>query len=429
MVAQPIALESQPMSDTTRQVRLGIAGIGGFAGSIADLVHEAGSDSEPGMRVVASCDPNLAGHPERVRVLQERGVDLSDDYEALLEREDLDAIWLPLPIQLHRPFTERALEAGKAVMVEKPMAGTLQDVDAMIAARDADGLPLTVGFHDLYDPASLALKRRLLRGEMGELRGASVWACWPRDSAYFTRNNWAGRLKVGETWVLDSPLNNALAHYAMLALFLLGPKELVAAEPVRVRAELYRAADIENYDTVALRAELDTGQALQVIFTHSCRDTRHPRVLLHGSERDLLWTHAAFDGPLPPNVEHVHGTPAHQPNMIAQFARLVRGTPDPDVPYATAEMARSHTKLVNAVSQAAQIQNVTEHADRIEREGGAVQFVLPEIEDAIERCGLGRKLLHEDGALEWTRAASEMDLTGYDTFRGPAGRTVGSDVA
>src|SRR5665213_934650 len=164
----------------------------------------------------------------------------------------LVAVWLPLPIDLHRTFTEKCLMAGKAVLVEKPAAGSIDDVDAMIAARDRTGLLTAVGFQNLFDPAVWAVKKRLLDGAIGQVRSASVLACWPRSQAYFNRAPWAGKLQHNGVWVLDSPANNAMAHFLNLALFLLGSTQVDSANPITVEAELYRANSIENYDTCSV---------------------------------------------------------------------------------------------------------------------------------------------------------------------------------
>src|SRR5690349_18007007 len=150
-------------------IRLGLTGLGGYAGFICDQILQASASENPSVEFVAVCDPALERFGARLRELKERGVQTLRTFEQLLQL-DVDAVWLPLPIDLHRPFTENALAAGKAVMCEKPAAGSVDDVDAMIAARDAARLPVAVGFQDAYQPAVAALKARLLSGEFGRPR-------------------------------------------------------------------------------------------------------------------------------------------------------------------------------------------------------------------------------------------------------------------
>src|SRR5688500_7814725 len=145
----------------------------------------------------------------------------------------------------------------------------------MIAARDRTGLPVAIGFQDMYQPSVAVLKQRLVAGEFGRVLGARVIGCWPRSERYFGRNDWAGRLRRDGRWVLDSPVSNALAHFLHLALFLLGPTREQSAKPTAVAAELYRANRIENYDTCTMRFTVK-GPGVQgeiplfIAYTHAC---------------------------------------------------------------------------------------------------------------------------------------------------------------
>jgi len=80
-----------------------------------------------------------------------------------------------------------------------------------------------VGFQDAYTQTTAKLKSRILAGEWGVIRSVRVIGAWPRPASYYQRNSWAGRIRVGESWVLDSPISNGLAHFLNLALYLAGP--------------------------------------------------------------------------------------------------------------------------------------------------------------------------------------------------------------
>jgi len=121
-------------------------------------------------------------------------------YAAVIRREILRAM------KLHDPPVK--LAAGKAVMCEKPPAGSVDDLDAMIAARNREKLPCAVAYQDIDHPATFLLKQRILAGSIGKLRSPSVMACWPRDDKYYGRNTWAGRIRCGAIGVMDSPAIN-----------------------------------------------------------------------------------------------------------------------------------------------------------------------------------------------------------------------------
>lgn len=401
-----------------------VAGLGGYAGQIIDrlLLAERVADHPPRLVAVTSSHPDR--HGDLVRRLEERGVEICPDYEALLARADVEAVWLPVPIDLHLPFVEAALEAGKAVMCEKPAAGTVDECDRMIAARDRHRLPVFIGYQSMYDPTSLWLKRRLVAGAVGRITTATVQGVWPRDTSYYGRASWAGRLKRGRTWVLDSPLQNAFNHFPNLALFLLGPSVGESAVPVAVEAELYRAYDIENYDTVSLRLTLDGGATVLILLTHAGRERCDPSIQISGERGTASWH---FDGESTVQPHHGDGDVVavldvwrQRDAMIAAFDRRVRHAPDPDRMAASLEHARAILVAVNGASEAAPVCPIRrEHYETVEREDGAELRAVPGIEETFERCARRGTMLHESGELAWTVPGRVEELTGYDHFAGP----------
>lgn len=90
-------------------------------------------------------------------------------YEALLDDPDVDAVVIGLPHFLHREVTERSLQAGKHVLLEKPMAMTVEECDAMLAAADAAGKSLMVAHSQHYFPQNLAARELIRNGDLGTL--------------------------------------------------------------------------------------------------------------------------------------------------------------------------------------------------------------------------------------------------------------------
>ncbi len=403
----------------TKAMRFGVVGIGGYAGVICEQLLAGAREEDAAVEFVCACDPEPARHGETVAALRDGGVRIFRDVEELL-KSDIEAVWLPLPIDLHRPYTELALRAGKAVMVEKPAAGCVQDVDAMIAARDRAGLPVAVGFQDIYDPQTLELKRRILRGEIGKVASAAVMACWPRNERYYRRTDWAGARKRNGAWVLDSPANNAMAHFINLVLYLLGDRPDESAEPAAVEAELYRVNPIENYDTCSLRVKVnraDGAVPIVVLMTHACAESAGPVVEIHGERGTLRVTHMRqieLNGEVQMRraitLREVHGF------MQRSFAAWVRGE---ESTVATLEVARAHTVVVNGASEAAKVRTIAhEHVISEPVGGGNVLRSLPGIEMAFAKCAAEGKMLHELRQFGWTVAAGKKDLRGYREFGG-----------
>ena len=144
-------------------------------------------------------------YPEVLDELEARGVRVHSSLSELLDeaRDEIDLVDLPIGIPLHRTMVETVLEAGCHALVEKPAAGSIQDVDAMIAARDRTGMHCGVGFQHLYRADVQQLKEWICSGRFGAVNRIGCICRWPRERAYYLRNGWAGRLAVGDVWVLD----------------------------------------------------------------------------------------------------------------------------------------------------------------------------------------------------------------------------------
>jgi predicted dehydrogenase len=124
-------------------------------------------------------------------IAAELGADVSNDWEATVAAPEIDAVDICLPTPLHRPVAERALAAGKHVLVEKPIALSLEDADAIGEAAAAAGRVLMVGHVLRYFPEIVELRRVATSGELGRPLSATAlrlsappdWNDWMRDPA------------------------------------------------------------------------------------------------------------------------------------------------------------------------------------------------------------------------------------------------------
>ena len=400
-------------------VRFAVAGLGGYAAYVTERLLDQ-TDRHPAARLIAVCDPDYVQFPKRVQELAGRGIPTLESCEKLLEL-DIDAVWLPVPIDLHRPFTEAALKAGKAVLCEKPAAATVDDIDAMIDARDRSGLPVLVGFQDLYQPNVALLKRRLLEGEFGRPLSATVIGCWPRGESYFRRNDWAGRLQRNGRWVLDSPAANALAHFLHLSLYLLGSTMDEAASPLSVDAELYRANGIENYDTCSLRLALPGDVPLYFASTHACSETVEPVVTIETERatiRYLAYRNIDIQTDAGARQRLVLSDKPHA-LMLKAFQRCLREQTDCETS-ATLEMSRAHVVAVNVASEAAPVIDVpAQHVQPVHDSEDNVVRTIDGIVGALKTSVQKKCMLHETGLLPWAQHAYGADARSYAHFRGP----------
>ncbi len=269
-----------------KTIRFGCIGIRGYGQIVCEYLTRHHLSKDEQIQFVVASDPVPEKCTEIITKLKSVGVSISQDIDELLAM-DIDAVWLPLPIHLHKEFTISALTMGKAVICEKPAAGCISDVDAMIDVRDATGRPVIVGFQHLYDPVVETAKRTLVSGRLGKARRAVVYGCWPRTRQYYTRTDWAGRMTLGQKIINDSPASNAMSHFIMLALFLLGLDYKTAATVKSVQSYLYRAAEIETYDTVSMRITTTDNIEIDIHLSHASQNIVTPTVRIYTEQGQL----------------------------------------------------------------------------------------------------------------------------------------------
>jgi predicted dehydrogenase len=110
-------------------------------------------------------------------------------YAALLADEAIDAIYNPLPNGLHAEWSIRALEAGKHVLCEKPIASNAAEAEQMAAAAERSGRVLVEAFHWRYHPLA-ARMREVVRTELGEVRHIEAMLCFPLPFPNDIRYSW-----------------------------------------------------------------------------------------------------------------------------------------------------------------------------------------------------------------------------------------------
>ena len=168
-------------SSKWRDVRVGIIGCGG----IADAKHLPGLSKLENVRIVGFCDIL----PERARAAKEKygteDAGIYADYREILQREDIEVVHVLTPNSSHAEITIAALQAGKHVMCEKPMATSFREAQAMVAAAETCGKYLTIGYQTRSQITHQFVRRLIERGGLGEIyyikapairrRGVPLW--------------------------------------------------------------------------------------------------------------------------------------------------------------------------------------------------------------------------------------------------------------
>ena len=250
-------------------VKVALVGIGGYGDAYLSALFGTPEKADL-YELVGLVDPN----PHRSARLDEvraRKIPIHDDLESLYAGASPELVMMATPIHLHAPHTLWCLQRGSNVLCEKPLAATVTDARKMVASETlAQGRFVAIGYQWSFSNAIQSLKRDVMAGLLGAPRRLKSIVSFPRGREYFGRNDWAGKIKTdtGEP-VFDSPANNAAAHYLHNMFYLLGATTTTSAMPVSVLAELYRANDIQNYDTAAIRCKTDIGAEILFYTTHA----------------------------------------------------------------------------------------------------------------------------------------------------------------
>ncbi|MFP4381952.1 MAG: Gfo/Idh/MocA family protein [Candidatus Sumerlaeia bacterium] len=395
-----------------------IIGVSGYGTThYNDLMREVESKRA---EVVAAAIINQDEEKEKCDRLRGLGCELFEDYKEMLDQYSgkADICFIPTGIYLHAPMTIDALEAGMNVYVEKPVAATIQDVQAMQAARDKAGKFVAVGYQTMYAGETEVMKRAIVEGKLGKIKYISSRGLWPRNRAYYTRNNWAGKVKVGDNWVLDSPYNNALAHQLNMICFLAGTTFEKSAKIKSVQAELYRANPIESADTGAFRIITQQDIPLYFYVSHSCESTIQPDIVVEGEKGRIRWE---FLNRLIMEIDGERTiTPLSDfgPERVRIFDALVSRVEGENSFICDLEIAGTQTLVMNAAHESCPIHTIPEEHWR--KEGGDnFRVIVRELDNTMLRAHDTRQLFSEYGAA-WAKASKPINVEKYKRFSGIA---------
>lgn len=223
-------------------IRIGIVGCGRIAKRHADLL---GNKQIAGAELAAVCDIV----PERAQAFgQKYGVPSFTSLSEMLSQADFDAVAVLTPSGSHAAVSIEAASAKRHVIVEKPMALTLEDADAMIQAAKDAGVRLFVVKQNRFNVPVVKAREALTAGRLGKLVLGTVRVRWCRDQSYYDNDSWRG------TYAQDGGViaNQASHHVDMLGWFM-GPVESVHARSVRA------LVNIEAEDTCVATIKFRSG--------------------------------------------------------------------------------------------------------------------------------------------------------------------------
>ncbi len=230
----------------TTEIGFGIVGCG-----LIGKVQAEAIASIPGARLVAVC-----GRDEKraAEFAAKFGAAVYTGYDRFLKHPGLLIVNICTPSGLHAEQGIAAAQAGKHVLVEKPIETTLEKADALIEACDRHGVKLGVIFQSRFLPAVQKIKRAIDEGQLGRLMIGDAYVKWYRAPEYYA-DSWHGTLALDGGGAL---INQAI-HTVDLLRWMMGPVETAFA----MKSAL-RYPQIEGEDTLVASLRFRSG-ALGVI--------------------------------------------------------------------------------------------------------------------------------------------------------------------
>jgi myo-inositol 2-dehydrogenase/D-chiro-inositol 1-dehydrogenase len=315
-------------------VRIGMVGAGRIA-----RVHAAAYETVSRGAIVAVTDPIEAAVGGIAKDYGYRAVPTFTD---MLADPDIDAVLLATPNALHPDQTVQALEAGKHVFCQKPIALTLEDADRVVAAAAGSDRVVQFGFMLRFTPPLPQLQARLASGELGEaIAGQAAVFGWEPS------NDWFYDPAQGGGVILDT-----LVHFGDLVLWLFGP-----ADHVHTEGGPYKLAGAKRFGSpdnaiVTVRHASGAVSSMYVTWTAGHGNFRLDVYGTEGSaavdlvKAQALETHSVRDGWAYPDLLWSYGYGGEQQYFVDRILGRVDGSVA-----ATAQQARDALALMLAAQR------------------------------------------------------------------------------
>jgi UDP-N-acetyl-2-amino-2-deoxyglucuronate dehydrogenase len=204
-------------------INFAIVGCGHIAKKHAEAIEKAS-----GAQLLAVCDTI----PENMEFFTENyGVQAFTDLDELLKLDDIHVVNICTPSGYHAPLAIKAANAKKHIVVEKPIALTIEDADAIISSCEENQVKLSVVHPNRFRPAVMELKKTLDGESIGTISHANATVRWNRNQEYYDQAPWRGTKSL-DGGVL---MNQAIHNLDLLLWFMGEVDEVFSMSATRLR--------------------------------------------------------------------------------------------------------------------------------------------------------------------------------------------------
>jgi UDP-N-acetyl-2-amino-2-deoxyglucuronate dehydrogenase len=317
----------------------------------------------PDARVVALMD-QVPGAAQRLSESSKLHCDAYTELRPMLDRKDVDVVIVCTPSGAHMDSAVAAAEAGKHVVVEKPLESTTERCDRIINACAKNGVQLCTIFPSRFADSNRTLKAAIDAGRFGRLTLGETTCKWWRSQEYYDKGGWRG------TWKLDGggALMNQGIHGIDLLQWLMGGVQEVTAFTATLAHER-----IEVEDTAVASVRFANGALGSIEGTTGSWPGSKIRLEIGGTKGNVVMEDDTFvtwrfhdEGPADEQIrtkygpqENKAGAGAGDPRAISfeghrlQFEDFVRAIRTGSRPYCNGEDARAAVAAITSIYQSA----------------------------------------------------------------------------
>lgn len=402
-------------------ITLGLVGARGFGERYLSSITEKYHEHEVILKAIIDIEP-IEMHGELITM----NTQYYPSLEAFYAKDTVDIMIICSPIQFHKSQSIYAMQHGSHVLCEKPVAAFMQDMHAMQAVSKETNRLCVIGFQHTFNPAMRALKQDLVQGVYGKPLEFKTRYMHNRSMAYYTRNNWAGKLKNRQgDYIMDNLVFNGSAHYLNNMFYLLGETMNQEGVLVDLEAELYRVNDIETFDTAFLRFKTDKGVKILYSASHATQTHQMDYSVLTCEHATIVKSYAMLANKYQPTLEaydkngtllRSYGDPQEQ--EMTKVWTMVNALRGDKTDLYTVFDACAHMQVSNALIQCVPIHTIDETYKRQATfSDGDVLHYGWEFTNVIFRS-FDTFLLPSEMQIPWAKPLTHVDIMSYKTFDG-----------
>lgn len=237
-------------------LKVALVGCGRIAVRHSELL---GKNQISGAKLSAVCDID---ENRAQTIANEYNIPYYTDMEVMMQKEDVDVVVILTESGNHADHAVKLAKYGKHIIVEKPMALTLDDADRMIEACATSNIKLFVIKQNRFNVPILKLREAIESEKFGKLTLGTVRVRWARHQAYYDQDKWRG------TWAMDGGvLTNQASHHVDMLEWMMGDVESVYAKSDTMLAKM------EAEDTAIVMLRFKNGAMGIIEATTAARPT------------------------------------------------------------------------------------------------------------------------------------------------------------